>query len=230
MVLVRISKILVLALIALSQATVAEMILLSPTTQAQVTTLPRDSEDTLASVMRRMQPESTVKIAYREIRYLELMQEPWQASGFMYALAPDMLIMEQQLPQRVIMGAIGDQMFYYDPVNDVRHQGVMTSDDPISLNIAAFKSLITGDRELLEKIFSITFSANPEQWTLDLTSREDNDTMTNVVINGSAGQQASKIIVHQADGDRSEFVLTETERGEHLTSKIQQLHQELLGE
>ena len=89
------------------------------------------SDDTLATVIQRMQPESAIKIAYQETRYLELMEQPWKASGYLYALAPDVLIKEQQQPVREIMGANDDKMFYYDPVNDVRHHGLMTPDDPI---------------------------------------------------------------------------------------------------
>ena len=118
------------------------------------------SEETLTSVMQRMKPESAIKIAYQEIRYLELMEQPWKASGYLYALAPDVLIKEQQIPVREIMGASDDKMFYYDPVNDVRHRGVMTGDDPVSLNVAAFKALLTGDLQLLEKMYQIAFSSD----------------------------------------------------------------------
>ena len=209
---------------------VASSTLKVPDRLTQPTTKPAHSVDTLVKVMQRMKPESAVKIAYQEIRYLELMQEPWQATGFMYALAPDLLVKEQQTPALEIMGASGDKMYYYDPVNNVRHSGEMANDDPLSLNVAAFKALVTGDRQLLEKMYRIAFSANPEQWTLTLTDYEDNDASIKIIITGPAGRQANKIAVHQADGDHSEFILTEAARGDHLNDTIRQLNQQLLGE
>ncbi len=185
------------------------------------------TEDTLATVMQRMQPKSAVKIAYQETRYLQLLEKPWKASGYLYALVPDVLVKEQQIPVREIMGASGNQMVYYDPVNDVRNRGEMASDDPLSLNVAAFKALVTGDLALLEKMYRVAFSANPQQWQLILTSHEHIDTSIKVIITGPAGQQAQKIVVHQPDGDRNEFILTEVARGEQLKATIEQLNQEL---
>ena len=177
-----------------------------------------------------MQAESAVKIAYQETRYLELMREPWRATGFLYALAPDVLVKEQRTPVREIMGASGDKMFYYDPANDVRHRGVMESDDPLSLNVAAFKALVTGDRQLLEKTYRIDFSSNRGQWTLTLIGHGDNEATVKIIVTGLAGQQANKIMVHQPDGDRNEFTLVEVARGDRLKDTIRQLNQELLGD
>ena len=151
------------------------------------------AEDTLTTVMKSMQLQSAVKIAYRETRYLELMREPWQATGFLYAMVPDVLVKEQQTPVREIMGASGEKMFYYDPINDVRHRGVMENDDALSLNVAAFKALVTGDRRLLEQMYRIDFSSNQEVWTLILNGHGDNDATVKIIVTGFAGQQANKI-------------------------------------
>lgn len=37
-------------------------------------------------------------------------------------------------------------------------------------------------------------------------------------------------MVHQPDGDRSEFILAEAARGDYLKDTIRQLNQELLGD
>ena len=192
--------------------------------------IPVYAEDTLATVMKNMQLESAVQIAYQETRYLELMQEPWQATGFMYALSPDILVKEQRTPVREIMGASGDEMFYYNPINDVRHRGVIEIDDALSLNVAAFKALITGDRQLLEKIYQIDFSSKREQWRLTLIGHWDNEVTVKIIVTGLAGQPANKIVVHQPDGDRSEFILAEAARGDYLKDTVQQLNRELLGD
>ncbi len=194
-----------------------------------VFTEPTFSEDTLAAVLKRMQPEFAIKIPYQETRYLELMQEPWQASGFLYALPPDVLVKEQRTPVRELMGVNGDKMFYFDPTNDIRHHTVMEPDDPLSLNVAAFKALVTGDKKLLVKMYQIDFSPSPGHWTLTLTGHEDDDFPIKIEVTGDTGEQARQITVHQPDGDRNEFMLAEAARGEHLEKTIQGLNQELLG-
>ncbi len=191
---------------------------------------PLQAEDTLASVMQRMQPKTAVQIAYQETRYLELLQEPWKATGFLYALAPDILVKEQQIPVREIMGASNGKLFYYDPINDVRHRGTMESNDPLSLNIAAFKALVTGNRQLLEKMYQIDFYTDPSQWTLALTGHGNKNTTVKIIVTGPIGQAANKIVVHQPDGDRSDFILAEAVRDKHLHDMIRQLKQELMGD
>ena len=103
------------------------------------------AKDSLTTVMQRMESETAVKIAYQETRVLELMDQPWKGSGFMYSMPPDLMIREQLQPQRLLMAVKGDKMLYYDPGSDVRHQGDMDEDNPLSLNIAVFKALINAD-------------------------------------------------------------------------------------
>src|SRR5665811_2460809 len=86
------------------------------------------ADDSLAALMQRMKSDTAVRIAYQETRTLELMEKPWQGSGYLYSLPPDIMIKEQLLPERLLMGIDGDNMFYFDPIKDVRHQGEMDGD------------------------------------------------------------------------------------------------------
>ncbi|WP_341326817.1 hypothetical protein [Methylotuvimicrobium sp. KM2] len=51
--------------------------------------------DTEWEVMQRMQSDTAVRIAYQETRILELIDQPWQGSGYLYSMAPDLMIKEQ---------------------------------------------------------------------------------------------------------------------------------------
>ncbi|MGR9115352.1 MAG: LolA family protein [Gammaproteobacteria bacterium] len=188
------------------------------------------AEDTLSSLMQRMQSSTAVRIAYRETRTLELMERPWQGSGYMYSLPPDLMIKEQVRPERVLMGVKGDQMVYFDPGNAVRHHGEMTEDNPMTLNIAVFKALVNGDEALLHKLYQVEFTSAPLRWTMTLTPKQDSDSGFNIVISGLSGQQADTIEVRQADGDSSEFSLQPDGSGDEVDATVERLYRELLGD
>ena len=188
------------------------------------------AEDSVSTLMQIMKSESAVKIAYQETRMLELMEQPWQGSGYMYSMPPDLMIREQLQPQRLLMGVKADEMFYYDPVNDVRHQGEMDEGDSLSLNLAVFKALINADEALLHSLYQVEFSSAAQGWKMTLKNKHEIDSGFSIVVSGLPGQQADKIIVKQADGDSSEFLLQKNNAGDAINKTVQQLYQELLGE
>jgi len=188
------------------------------------------AEDSVSSLMQRMESETAVKIAYQETRMLELMEQPWQGSGYMYSMPPDLMIREQLQPQRLLMGVKADEMFYYDPVNDVRHQGEMDEGDALSLNLAVFKALINADEALLNSLYQVEFSTATQGWEMTLKNKHEIDSGFSIVVSGLPDQQADKISIKQADGDSSEFLLQKNNAGDAINTTVQHLYQELLGE
>lgn len=188
------------------------------------------AEDTLSSLMQRMKSKAAVKIEYREMRSLELMDQPWFGKGYMYSLSPNIIIKEQLQPQRVLMGVDSDKLFYFDVENNVRHQGEMDEDNPLSLNILVFKALITADEALLQRLFAVEFSTKPLRWMLSLKPKKNDASDFNIVVSGLTGQEAELIRIEQADGDVSEFLLKKSEAVEDINKIGNQLVQELKGE
>ncbi|MGR8997543.1 MAG: LolA family protein [Gammaproteobacteria bacterium] len=188
------------------------------------------ADDSLSALMQRMKSDTAVRIAYQETRKLELMEQPWHGSGYMYSLPPDIMIKEQLKPERLLMGIHGDQMFYFEPVNDVRHQGEMEEDNPLSLNIAVFKALINADEASLRKMYRIEFSSDRRGWVMTLKPKLDSESGLSIVISGLPQQQADTIKVRQADGDLSEFSLHKETAGDEIKTTVTQLYRELLGE
>ncbi len=188
------------------------------------------ADDSLSALMQRMKSDTAVRIAYQETRRLELLEQPWQGSGYMYSLPPDIMIKEQLKPERLLMGIQGDKMFYFEPVNDVRHQGEIEEDNPLSLNIAVFKALINADEATLQKMYRIEFSSDKQGWVMTLKPKRDSESGFSIVISGLPQQQANTIKVRQADGDLSEFSLRKDAEGEEIKSRVNQLYRELLGE
>ena len=189
------------------------------------------AEDTLEAVMARMKPDTAVRIHYRETRYLDLLNNPWHGSGYLYALPPDLMIKEQLQPQREVMAAGSSDLYYYDPVNNIRHHKAMAPDDALSLHVSAFQALINGNKSLLGDLYQLRFTAAAGQWqvTLDSLSEADEVPLTTIVMSGRAGAPADRIDVFLADGDHSEYRLQRDAEGERVKLHIQQLYAEIKG-
>jgi hypothetical protein len=188
------------------------------------------SDDSLPRVMQRMRSDKAVRIAYRETRTLELMDQPWRGSGYMYSLPPDLMIKEQLQPERLLMAVKGEQMFYFDPVNDVRHHDEMSVDNPLSLNIGVFRALINADEALLHRLYRADFSRSPHRWSITLKPKQDSASNFSIVISGSAQKQADTVQVRQPDGDFSEFSLQPEAEGDEVAASVNRLYRELVGE
>ena len=160
---------------------------------------------------------------------MDLLAEPWRGSGYFYAMPPDLMLKEQFHPGREIMGASGNKMYYYDPSGNVRHQGVMEKDDPVSLNISAFKGLVNGDKELLTTLYRIEFCSSPEQWVLTLKAKDPSidESLEKIEITGLPEQAANKIEVFKVDGDHTVFSLKQDGQGEAIEATVKQINGEL---
>ncbi len=188
------------------------------------------SQDTLSSLMQTMKSDQATRIAYKETRILELIDEPWKGSGFMYSLPPDLMVKEQLLPKRVLMGIKGDKMFYFDQTNNFRHQGELDNNDLISLNVAVFKALITADEALLHSMYQVDFISTSKGWSMNLKPKNNKDLGFSTIVTGATNQQIDKISIKQSDGDSSEFMLQKDASGERVKNIATRLYQELQGE
>ena len=190
------------------------------------------AKDSLATVMARMKPATAVRIKYQEIRHLELMAEPWHGSGYMYAMTPDIMVKEQLHPVREVMGAAGDEMYYYDPAKDVRYQAEIEKDDPLGLQVAALQALLHGDQHLLNEMYQIEFITKPGQWILLLRSESASEgkSLSRLLVTGLPGAAANEIKVFQADGDHNDYTLEKDAEGKEIESIVKQLYKEMKGD
>jgi hypothetical protein len=192
---------------------------------------PSITQDTIESVLARMRPQLAVKIHYQETRFLALLSEPWQGSGYFYAALPDRMVKEQWYPQRELMGAKAELLLYFDPFADVRHQMEFSTDNPVSAQISAFKAMLTGDLKLMQAYFDIEFilPAQPaDGWQLILKAKRlSKDTSPKIAISGRVGEGANQLTIYQADGDRTEYTFQKQAEGALPQTKITQLLHEL---
>lgn len=190
-----------------------------------------NAEDSFSTVMARMKPQTAVSIHYEEVRHLELLDKPWRGSGFLYALPPDKMLKEQWQPQREIMGADGKQLYYYDPLNGVRHSTELRAGDPAAAHVEAFRALLNGDRDLLDSLYRVEFLSTPERWQLTLSSKisEISAILAKIVISGAAEKPADNIEIFQTDGERTELKLRPEAPDSQLQGKVEALYKELQG-
>lgn len=187
------------------------------------------AEDALSALMQAMKSNKITQVDYQETRHLALMDKPWQGSGYLYALSPDLMIREQQQPQRLLMGIKGKDMLYFDPVADTRQQTELDMDDESNITVAALTALINSDETLLRELFQVEFISATNAWTMSLTPKSA-DTAIHLKISGLPSQPANKILITQANGDTSEYTLLNNRHEHSITTTINQLYHELLGE
>ena len=189
------------------------------------------ADDSLSALMQRMKSNKPVKISYQETRTMELFDQAWQGNGFMYSTPAGLMLQEQQQPHRLLMAVNKNDLFYYDPDNNIRHQGKIQEDDPLTLQFAVFKALINADEALLNRLYQIDFVTKPKRWVMTLRSKEDVSDFS-IVVSGPLLQKVDTIIVTQADGDLSEFMLKNEENvsAEQVLRSVNYLYAELTGE
>jgi hypothetical protein len=182
-------------------------------------------EDNLQTVMARMKPEGVVAINYRESRYLKLMSGTWMGSGYFYALLPDVMIKEQQIPEKELMAIKGSELYYFNQESGQKHQGEMAEQDNMVAHTTAFKGLMNGDLTYLATLYEIAFTAKPSGWSIALSPKTNAESENNfkVIMQGPPEQAADKLELIMADGDRTEYRLSPAISGEKVRLKIGKL-------
>ncbi|MGR9053439.1 MAG: LolA family protein [Gammaproteobacteria bacterium] len=188
------------------------------------------TEETSDTFLQEIKTDEAAKIAYRETRTLSLFEHPWHGRGYLYAMPPDSMIKEQIEPARLVMGIKGEQMFYFDPGNGLRHRSELADDDPVSLNIAVFRALSNADEALLHRLYRSDIVGTADGWTMTLTPKQDDAAGLRITIKGKSGRRADYIELRQADGDTDEYWLHPEASGVEVEAAIQRLYRELLGD
>jgi len=185
------------------------------------------AEDTLVTVLERMRSTTAIKLAYQETRFMDMLDQPWHGRGFMYSAPGNIMIKEQTEPEKILMAIIDDKMFYYDIDNDIRHQGTLDEDNPMSLNIAVFKALMSADRKLLEQFYHIDFIPGETHWKIILSDKNAPKSDFKIIIQGPAGQAANHIVIQQNEDDKSVLELSQTTTDSSVEQHIQALLKQL---
>ena len=188
------------------------------------------ADEALSLLMDKLKSKSAIQMSYKESREMELMDKPWQGSGNLYSMPPDIMIREQLHPKRLLMGIIGNNMFYFDPKNETRYQDEFDDEDPKTLSIAVFKALVNADEKLLYRLYKVEFASSEKSWAMNLKPKQNEDSTLSIIVSGLASQPANKFQITQEEGETSTFDLQKKAEGAAVKAIIKRLSKTLQGE
>ena len=180
--------------------------------------------DTLGNVLERLRVQATRHFSYRETRTLQLLAEPWQASGELFT-APQQMVIAQQTPTPVFTLISAVRMQYIDSVQGINRS--LQLQQPFAVpGMGPFMLLLYGMTGLtaLEQDYVISFDSSGQRWSLLLAPRHRaEDDIIHMQLSGASDHGPDRLVLEQADGDRTEWQLSLLSQGETAGRELQQL-------
>jgi hypothetical protein len=182
------------------------------------------AQDTLGSVLERLRVQETRHFSYRETRYLQLLAEPWQATGDMY-ISPQQMVIAQQSPTLVFTVISADRMQHINAEQDIDRS--LKLERPFAVpGMEPFLQLLygtTGDTEQGQD-YEISLNTAGQRWLLQLTPLQDAaDEIIRMQLSGNTGHGPDQLVLEHADGDRTEWQLSLLSQGKVAGHELQQL-------
>ena len=182
------------------------------------------AQDTLGSVLERLRVQETRHFSYRETRYLQLLAEPWQATGDMY-ISPQQMVIAQQSPTLVFTVISADRMQHINAEQDIDRS--LKLERPFAVpGMEPFLQLLygtTGDTEQGQD-YEISLNTAGQRWLLQLTPLHDAaDEIISMQLSGNTGHGPDQLVLEHADGDRTEWQLSLLSQGKVAGHELQQL-------
>jgi len=182
------------------------------------------AQDTLTDVLERIHVQETRHFSYRETRTLQLLAEPWQASGDMYT-SPQQMVIAQQTPTPVFTVISAKRMQHIDAGKDLKRS--LKLEQPFAVpGMEPFMLLLYGATGLteLEQDYVISFDNSGQRWSLQLTPRQKTeDGIICMQLSGNDDHGPDRLVLEQTDGDQTEWQLSLLSQGETASRELQQL-------
>ena len=182
------------------------------------------AQDTLTHVLERIHVQETRHFSYRETRTLQLLAEPWQASGDMYT-SPQKMVIAQQTPTPVFTVISAERMQHIDTGKDLNRS--LKLEQPFAVpGMEPFMLLLYGATGLadLKPDYAISFDSSGQRWSLQLTPRQKTeDGIICMQLSGNDDHGPDRLVLEQTDGDQTEWQLSLLSQGETASRELQQL-------
>lgn len=180
------------------------------------------AEETLDTVLERMQFRESQFFQYRETRRLALLNRPWTATGDMFITA-DGMVMIQQSPSLILTKITEHKLDYFDAERDVRRS--IDLKQPFAVpGMAPFLQILYGDKQQrgLEDQYRTSFRLEQDHWILVLHPiPADNSKISAMTLSGTQGEGPDVLKVEYTDGDRTEWQLTLRTQGQNANNILQ---------
>lgn len=152
---------------------------------------------------RRM--SATTSYRYQETRILDLVDAPWHGSGYLFSGTDGTLIKLQLTPERIIMAVTATRMYYYNAAEEQRYSAPLDFTVPGVEQIGAFRSILQGRTTELYADYTVDIQQRESRWTLHLTGKAPHNAGLLIEVSGDEAKPQRKIIIQQADGEKSEY-------------------------
>lgn len=146
-------------------------------------------EFTLEELLAGFAEVETVSADYREVRKLNILQEPLISSGTLCYRAPDILIKQVLEPREERVEIRGDRVQVIDTDGEIT---TLLLDEHAALRAFAesLRATLAGDRAALERYYRVQLTGDHDDWILRLVPRTDAAAMlvNSIVLRGAAAR------------------------------------------
>lgn len=180
------------------------------------------AEETIDSVLNRMQFKESQYFHYQETRQLALLNRPWIATGDMFII-PEGMVMAQRSPASILTQITANKLEYFDAERDVRRS--MHLQQPFAVpGMAPFLQILYRGRQHsgLEEQYKTDFSLKQDRWVLVLTPKQaDKSKIKAMTLAGSKGKGPDRMKLEYTDGDQTEWSLSLVSHGHEVARVLQ---------
>jgi hypothetical protein len=164
----------------------------------------------VADLMQMLGQKKTGTATFVEKKYLAMLKQPLESSGELAFTAPDRLEKRILKPKPESVLLEGNKLTLER--SDGRKMTVSLTDRPeVAAFVESIRATLSGDRNALERFYSLGLSGAADQWQLSLTPLQPRmqKVVSQIRIAGTRAQVRT-IAFLQADGDHSEMTITST--------------------
>jgi len=164
----------------------------------------------VADLMHMLGQKKSGTATFVEKKYIAMLKQPLESSGELAFTAPDRLEKRTLKPKAESVVLEGNKLTLER--SDGRKMTVALSDRPeVAAFVESIRATLSGDRGALERFYTVGLNGSTEQWQMSLTPIQPRMLKVISQIRIAGGQaQVRTIEFLQADGDRSEMVITST--------------------
>jgi len=154
------------------------------------------AQDTLGNVLELIHIQETQHFSYLETRTLQLLAEPWQATGNMYT-SPQQMVIAQQSPTPTLTIISAERMLHVNAKQNIN--STLKLEKPFAMpGMEPFMLLLYGTTGLpeLEQDYLISLDSTGHRWSLQLTPRQRaEDGITRMQLSGDSNHGPDRLVL-----------------------------------
>lgn len=161
-------------------------------------------------LMQMLAQKKSDSATFVERKSIAMLDKPVESSGELFFSAPDHLEKRTLKPKAETVQLDGNKLTLVR--SDGRSMQVSLSDRPeVSAFVESIRATLSGDRLALERYYAVTLDGTAAHWQLSLAPLQPRmRKVISLVRIAGIQAQVKTIEFEQADGDRSEMIITST--------------------